>query len=114
MPKLHAANVVMEPALPEPKVLLIDEVATLLRISQSTIYRLIADSRAGRSNFPVPISRRKGKNRWLASDIERYLASQSASKVPVNFVSPAKKQKEHQRRQDAAKAALARHGIKID
>ena len=104
-----AANVVME-----PKVLLIDEVAALLRISHSTIYRLISASRAGRSDFPAPISLRKGKSRWLASDIEHYLASQSGTGLPANFVSPAKKQKEYQRRQDAARATLARHGIHID
>ena len=98
----------------EAKVLLIDEVAALLRLSQSTIYRLIAESRVGRGDFPLPISRRRGKNRWLASDIERYLESLSATKAPVNFVSPAKQQREYRRRQDAAKAALARHGIHVD
>ena len=98
----------------EPKVLLIDEVASLLRVSHVTIYRWTAESRAGRSNFPAPISRRKGKSRWLASDIERYLASQSSTGIPANFVSPAKKQKEYQRRQDAARATLARHGIYVD
>ena len=96
----------------EPKVLLIAEVSALLRVSHSTIYRWVAESRAGRSDFPAPISRRKGKHRWLASDIERYIESQSA--VTVEFVSPVKQKKDYQRRQEAAKAALARHGINVD
>jgi len=96
----------------EPKVLLIDEVAALMRVSNVTIYRWIAESRAGRGSFPLPISRRKGKNRWLASDIERYLSSQSAG-LPT-FVSPAKQKKEFRRRQDTANAILARHGIRTE
>ena len=107
MTKSQAASVFLE-----PRVLLIAEVATLLRVSHSTIYRWIAESRAGRSDFPVPISRRKGKSRWLATDIEKYIESQSAG-LPV-FVSHAKQKKEFRRRQDTANAILARHGIHVD
>ncbi|MDR0327104.1 MAG: helix-turn-helix domain-containing protein [Planctomycetaceae bacterium] len=96
----------------EPKILLTDEVAALMRVANVTIYRWLAASRSGQGNFPLPISRRKGKNRWLAADIERYIESQSAG--AREFVSPAKRRKEYQRRQDAAKKALARHGIAVD
>jgi predicted DNA-binding transcriptional regulator AlpA len=102
-----AASVFME-----PKVLLIAEVAALLRVSQTTIYRWTSESRAGRSDFPAPISRRKGKNRWLAADIERYIESQSAG-LP-EYVRPAQRKKDYQCRQDAAVTALARHGIRIN
>ena len=98
----------------DTKVLLIDEVASLMRVANVTIGRWLAESRAGRGDFPLPISRRGAKLRWLATDIEHYLASQSGTSVPANFVSPAKQQKEYRRRQDAAQAALARHGIRVD
>jgi predicted DNA-binding transcriptional regulator AlpA len=96
----------------EPKVLLISEVAALLRVANVTIYRWLAESRAGRGSFPSPISRQGAKLRWLATDIERYVASQSV--CPTEFVSPAKQKREYQRRQVAANAALARHGIRVD
>ena len=87
----------------------------LLKDFLIAIYRLISESRAGRNDFPAPISRRKGKNRWLASDIERYLASQSRTGLPDNFVSPAKQKKEYQRRQQAEviKNAITSVGKKI-
>ena len=93
----------------ESKILLISEVSALFRVSNVTIYRWLAESRAGQGTFPLPISQRKAKLRWLASDIERYIASQS---VMPEFVSPVKQKKEYDRRQEAARAVLARHGIK--
>ena len=98
----------------EPKVLLIDEVAALMRVANVTIYRWLGESRAGRGNFPLPISRRGAKLRWLSEDIERYVESQSRNGLLANFVSPAKQKKDYQRRQEAAKATLARHGIHVD
>ena len=83
-----------------------------MRVANVTIYRWLGESRAGRGSFPLPISRQGAKLRWLATDIERYIESQSAG--TPEFVSPAKRQKEYQRRQDAAKAALVRHGIRVD
>ena len=94
----------------ELKILLVGEVAALMRVAPVTIYRWLAESRAGRGMFPQPISCRKAKLRWLAADIERYVESQSAA-TPV-FVSPVKRKKDYERRQEAARAALARHGIK--
>lgn len=96
----------------DTKVLLLAEVAALMRVANVTVCRWLAESRAGRGDFPLPISRRGAKLRWLAVDIERYIESQSAQ--PQEFVSPAKQKREYQRRQDAANAALARHGVKID
>jgi predicted DNA-binding transcriptional regulator AlpA len=95
----------------EPKILLIGEVAALMRVANVTIYRWLAERRSGQGTFPLPISRRKAKLRWLASDIEHYIELQSVE-TPV-FVSPAKREKDYQRRQKAAKAALARHGILV-
>ena len=96
----------------EPKVLLIDEVAALMRVANVTIYLWLAESRAGQGSFPQPISRRGAKLRWLAADVERYIESQSAG-LPV-FVSPVKRKKDYQRRQDTANAILARHGIRTE
>ena len=96
----------------EPKILLISEVAALFRVANVTIYRWLAESRSGRGSFPLPISGRKAKLRWLATDIERYIESQSTG-APA-WVSPVKqKKKEYERRQEAARAALARHGITL-
>jgi len=94
----------------EPKILLIAEVAALFRVANVTIYRWLAESRAGRGSFPLPISGRKAKLRWLATDIERFIESQSV--LPPEFVSPVQQAKDYQRRQEAARAVLAKHGIK--
>ena len=93
----------------EPKILLIAEVAALMRVANVTIYRWVIASRSGRGSFPLPISGRKAKLRWLATDIEKYIESQSV--LPPEFVSPVKQAKEYERRQEAARAALAKHGI---
>ena len=97
----------------ETRILLIGEVAALMRVANVTIYRWLSESRSGRGNFPLPISRRKAKLRWLAADIDQFMKSQSiVTPVFVGTSSAAKQTKDYQRRQDAARAALARHGIK--
>jgi len=44
------------------------------------------------------------------ADIEKYIESQSV--LPPEFVSPVEQAKEYERRQEAARAVLAKHGIK--
>jgi hypothetical protein len=66
-----------------------------------------------RSSFPLPISNKGGKLRWLTSDIESFLESQSAS--PPQVIQPIRQsrqeKKEFQRRQALAAEALQRHRI---
>ena len=95
-----------------PRVLLLSEVAILLRVAPVTIYRWLAESRAGREHFPLPVSQRGRKLRWLATDIERYLASQ-ANTTPnttiLNVSSPSRERKNYERRQSEAATALQKH-----
>lgn len=55
--------------------LLTKEVLSALRMSRSSLYRLIA---AG--EFPGPIKLGIGRNGWLRSDIEEYLAARIADR----------------------------------
>jgi len=92
-------------------IVLIDEVAARLRVSTSTVRRWLAESRAGRGNLPRPVSVPGGKLRWLASDIEAYLASQSQATPPVvSTVRQVRRdQKEFHQRQAEADKILLRH-----
>jgi predicted DNA-binding transcriptional regulator AlpA len=95
----------------ESRILLINEVAATLRVSISTINRWLGQTRRGIGQFPKPISVAGGKGRWLASDIERWLESQSIAISPVN-VPTARQAKRNarafQERQASADRALAR------
>jgi predicted DNA-binding transcriptional regulator AlpA len=97
----------------EQTILLLDEVATLLRVSKSTINRWLAERRKGiRGNFPLPISLPGGKIRWLASDIDAYLQSQATQQPPINIPTCRQRHrnaKTFQERQAAADKALERH-----
>ena len=94
-------------------IILIDELAALLRVHPSTIRRWLADRRRGIGSFPLTVSSPGCKCRWLLSDIEAYIASQSqANAIPP--VTPSARQvrrdqKEFQERQTAADKALLRH-----
>lgn len=50
------------------------EILRLLRMSRSSLYRSIADG-----TFPKPI-KFGGKNGWLRSDVEQYLADRIAAR----------------------------------
>ena len=96
-----------------PRILLIHELAALCRVAPVTIYRWVAERRAGRGHFPLPISESGKKLRWLAADIENFLHLQSQSNVvsPVNVVSATAQRREtkadRQRREAAFAAATA-------
>ena len=92
-----------------PRILLIHEVAVLLRVAVVTIYRWLAERRDGRGHFPLPISERGKKLRWLASDIESFLRQQSQSNVvpPVNVVSATAQRREAKKVKQRREAALA-------
>jgi len=92
----------------EQRVLLISEVAILLRIAPVTVYRHLAQSRQGIGLFPLPISANGGKLRWNADDIERYIQSQS-NIAPPNVGNPVQLKKTFEQRQIAAQRVLDRH-----
>ena len=94
----------------EQRILLINEVAALLRVANSSIYRWVAERRKGIGKFPLPISTQGGKLRWLASDVETYLASQS--QISPNLPTARQRQrnaKAFQERQNATDMALSRY-----
>ena len=93
------------------EIIFIDEVAKRIGMSVSWVNREHAKSIRGESNFPQKISSPKCKGRWLANDVDNYIAS--LSKVNDSTTIPTKSQKQQERefneRQKRAKAALARH-----
>jgi len=94
------------------KILLIDEVAILLRVTVSTIRRWSSERRKGRGNFPLPISPLGYKCRWRESDIMRFIESQSAPPITPTVTSPAKQRQQEtdkKRRLEAARVSLERH-----
>ena len=91
-------------------VLLIGDVAEMLKVSESTITRWCEESRKGKSRFPLPISVKGGKRRWLRSDIEQYLASQStATQKPLTARRGRRSAKAFEQRQSATDRALERY-----
>jgi len=104
----------------QKRILLINEVATLLRVSHITIYRWHAESKRGNGRFPLSISsgcgnsRGTGKLRWLASDIENFLASQATRPPPVHVASASERRKEakdHQEHRQRTEAILEKHRL---
>jgi len=95
----------------EQRVLLIDEVAILLRISTTTVRRHLAQRRRGIGLFPLPISAQGGKLRWSAECVERYILSQSNTTSPNVCGSAQQKRdtKSFAQRQEAARQVLERH-----
>lgn len=96
-----------------PRILLIGEVANLLRVSVPTINRWLRQARLGQGTFPLPISAKKCKGRWLSTDIDAFLHMQSTSQTPalpdVSSPQRSRKTQSFKQRQDAARAALERH-----
>lgn len=95
------------------EILLLPEVAERLRVSTATVNRLLARRRRGEDDrFPLPLSAFNGKGRWLASDVDAYIGSLSNVNVAVPVPSKRKQERDYQKRQELAKVALERHGIK--
>ena len=92
----------------ENKILLVDEVSAMLRVSESTINRWTAESRRGEITFPLPVSVRGGKRRWTLESIEVFINS-----LYVKPQRPPRKQRRNatafQERQSAADKALSRY-----
>ena len=99
---------------PVPRILLVGEVAQMLRVAPVSIYRWVALRRRQVGTFPLPISARGGKLRFNAEDIEAYLQSQSENTLP-NSIAISRQMKtatkEQHRRQKTTETGLARHGL---
>ena len=99
------------------RILLIDDLAALLRESPSTIGRKTNEAKQGLTDFPLPISAPGKRRQWDAHAIEQWLANRANVAPPVvpPVTSPTKSEKQKSRdfaeRQRAADAALARHGF---
>jgi predicted DNA-binding transcriptional regulator AlpA len=86
------------------RVLLVGEVATLLRESKRSVYR---QYKQGKLPMPLPMP---GKLRWLASDIEAFLESRAPLvNVPTTTKQCKKQEREYQERQRKADQTLQRH-----
>lgn len=97
-----------------PRILLVHEVASLLRVATVTVYRHLAQRRQGIGTFPLPISVAGGKLRWLSTDIDDYLKTQSNMAPSVNVPRTKERkreEREHKARQESAKARLDRHRL---
>ena len=95
------------------EILFLGEVAQRLRLSTASINRLLSQRRKGVGTFPLPISSFKGRGRWLASDLDRYIESLSDCNTAANVPAKSERQKarEFADRQRMAKATLKQHGI---
>ena len=96
------------------QILLINEAAEMLKVSPSTLSRWTEESRKGTGTFPLPISARGGKRRWLRSDVERYIESLSTATSPVPARKPRRNAKAHAQRQSATDRALAKYRTQGD
>ena len=98
------------------EILLINEVAERLRVSQSTVRRWLEQARKGESTFPLPISAIGGKGRWLAESIDQWVTSQAIAVTPVPTTARTKRRnaKAHAQRQAVTDRALAKYRTKGD
>lgn len=96
----------------QQSVLLIGDVAEMLAVSPSTISRWSDERRNGNGSFPLPISVKGGKRRWLLSDIEQFLSSQSTAQKPTTARQKRRSAKAFQERQSATDKALERYRAK--
>ena len=70
---------------PTLRIMFIEEFAASIGLSIPSVYRLIRQARRGEGNtcVPLPFSPPGTKCRWLASDVESYLLSQSNRAPPI-------------------------------
>jgi excisionase family DNA binding protein len=90
------------------RVILIKAVAEMYGVSESTISRWQEEGK-----IPATISVKGGKRRWLLSDIEQHLASQStATQMPTTARKQRRNAKAFAERQNATDRALAKYRAK--
>jgi predicted DNA-binding transcriptional regulator AlpA len=91
--------------------------ADLMRIfglSRVSIYRKVAEARAGLGRFPLPVSGVKQKLRWSVDNVEAFCQSMNTPS-PISAPSPPSKiTKSMQERKTQTAAILAAHGINVN
>jgi predicted DNA-binding transcriptional regulator AlpA len=97
----------------DQRVLLIEDLIALLRVSRPTLDRWIREAREGKSDFPIPFSEPRRRMLWDAYAVEHWIAHRNQATLPV--VSPIKSEKRQAReyieRQEQALKVLERHGL---
>ena len=95
------------------RVLLIEDLIALLRVSRPTIERRVREAREGKSDFPIPFSEPRRRMLWDAYAVEQWIANRNQATLSV--VSPIKSKKrevrEHIERQERALKVLEQHGL---
>jgi predicted DNA-binding transcriptional regulator AlpA len=85
------------------------DLVNLLRVSESTLRRWIAESRRGLNSFPKPVNGFKRKLLWHPVDIELWMTAGRQQQPVPNFGSPTERKKRH----TAAMSRLQSKGVKI-
>ena len=96
----------------EHRILLIDDLVALLRLSRSTIDRRTREARDGKIDFPIPISASGQRMLWDINTVEQWLASRNRDSPLVNTLatkSEKQKARDFAERQQRAQQALDRH-----
>jgi predicted DNA-binding transcriptional regulator AlpA len=76
--------------------LVIQDVMRIFHVSQPTVYRWIAEARAGKSRFPLPINGTDGRKRKLLWNHNDILVFQHANNSqPLTIESATQRQKRH-------------------
>jgi predicted DNA-binding transcriptional regulator AlpA len=89
--------------------LTIKDMMEIFGYSRVSVYRKVADARAGIGGFPIPLNGFRQKLLWDRSEIERYCQTQPlpVAPPPVNVDSPLKETKLMQDRRAHTETILA-------
>ena len=90
----------------------IEDLVELLGVSRATLDRWLAESRAGKNDFPLPFSRPGRRLIWTAEAVESWIEAKQKEVAP-NIPPKSEKQKAREfiERQERAQRALQRHGL---
>jgi len=89
------------------KLLIVQDLLPILQVSEATLRRWLAETRAGRGNFPKPITGFKRKLLFNPDEIEAWTA---AGRPPPVAVEPAS---QRSKRHAAAMKRLQSKGVRV-
>jgi predicted DNA-binding transcriptional regulator AlpA len=95
--------------MPMKKLLTLRDLMPILNISEATIRRRIAESRAGIGNFPKPVTGFRRKLLFRPEDIESWMGCQQRAPPVANIEPAAQLSKRH----SAALERLRSKGVKV-
>ena len=87
--------------------LTLQDIMRIFHVSQPSVYRWVSEARAGKSQFPIPLSGYKRKLLWSKDAI---LAFQNRNHVPSQLESA----KARSQRHAVAMQSLAARGVKVN